>query len=204
LAASGNPAGIFHGSVNADEGTHARLFRAAAIAAQHAYGPVIASGAVAGSVAGLLRLAGSSDEGPHWQAVVQRAGLPPDYVQWLDRAAASALAGVPLPGPAWWYPGGGWLAPAAWVRHALAMPGVQLRCAAPVLGGCGAKAPSGRCWAERGQMLAQAGIVVLAQAEASAWPGHDAGPANMAPAAHAWPDHAVVRPAQRAAPSGGR
>jgi tRNA 5-methylaminomethyl-2-thiouridine biosynthesis bifunctional protein len=166
LAASGNPAGIFHGSVNADEGTHARLFRAAAIAAQHAYGPVIASGAVAGSVAGLLRLAGSSDEGPHWQAVVQRAGLPPDYVQWLDRAAASALAGVPLPGPAWWYPGGGWLAPAAWVRHALAMPGVQLRCAAPVLG----LRREGTLWqvlGERGQMLAQAGIVVLAQAEAS-------------------------------------
>jgi tRNA 5-methylaminomethyl-2-thiouridine biosynthesis bifunctional protein len=164
--ASGNPAGIFHGSVNADEGTHARLFRAAAIAAQHAYGPVITCGAVAGSVAGLLRLAGSSDEGPHWQAVVQRAGLPPDYVQWLDRAAASALAGVPLPGPAWWYPGGGWLAPAAWVRHALATPGVQLRCAAPVLG----LRREGTGWqvlGERGQKLAQAGIVVLAQAEAS-------------------------------------
>lgn len=165
-AASGNPAGIFHGSVNADEGTHARLFRAAAIAAQHAYGPVIASGAVAGSVAGLLRLAGSSAEGPHWQAVAQRAGLPPDYVQWLDRAAASALAGVPLPGPAWWYPGGGWLAPAAWVSHALATPGVNLRCATPALG----LRRDGALWqvlGERGQMLAQAGIVVLAQAEAS-------------------------------------
>lgn len=165
--ASGNLAGIFHGSVNADDGTHARLFRAAAIAAQAAYGPVIATGAVPGSAAGLLRLAGTAEEQGRWHEVLQRAGLPPDYVQWLDRETASARAGVALPGPAWWYPGGGWISPAAWVRHALAASGAALHFGTAVHGLC----PAGESWqvlGERGQVLARAGIVVLAQAEATA------------------------------------
>ena len=35
--ASGNPAGLFHGTVNADDGLYARLFRAAALHAQAVY-----------------------------------------------------------------------------------------------------------------------------------------------------------------------
>lgn len=165
--ASGNPAGIFHGSVNADDGPHARLFRAAAIAAQRAYAPALAESAVPGSVAGLLRLAGEDEEGAHWRAVLQRAGLPPDYVRWLDREAASALAGLPLPGPAWHYTGGGWLAPAAWVRHALATPGVQLQCSLAVH----RLRQEGTLWQALGaddRVLATAPIVVLAQAEGCA------------------------------------
>lgn len=163
--ASGNPAGIFHGTVNADEGTHARLFRAAAIAAQSSYAPVIASGAVPGSTAGLLRLAGTDQQGPRWQALLQRAGLPPNYVQWLDRASACERAGAALPGPAWWYPGGGWLAPAAWVRQALASPGVQLRCATPVRG-LQRRGGEWQVFGEDGQLLDSASVVVLAQAQA--------------------------------------
>ena len=39
-----------------------------------------------------------------------------------------------MAGPAWWYPGGGWLDPSAWVRHALATPGVKLTCGVAVQG----------------------------------------------------------------------
>jgi tRNA 5-methylaminomethyl-2-thiouridine biosynthesis bifunctional protein len=165
--ASGNLAGIFHGSVNGDDGIHARLFRAAAIAAQAAYAPVIAAGTVPGSAAGLLRLAGTAEEEARWREVLQRAGLPPEYVQWLDREAASARAGTALPGPAWWYPGGGWIAPAAWVRHALAASGAELHFGTVVHG----LLRAGESWqviGEQGQVLASAGIVVMAQAEGTA------------------------------------
>jgi len=165
--ASGNLAGIFHGSVNGDDGTHARLFRAAAIAAQAAYGPAIAAGAVRGSASGLLRLAGTAEEEARWREVLQRAGLPPEYVQWLGQEAASTRAGTALPGPAWWYPGGGWIAPVEWVRHALEASGAHLHFGTAVHG----LHRAGESWqalGEQGRVLASAGIVVLAHAEGSA------------------------------------
>lgn len=164
--ASGNPAGLFHGTVNADDGPYARLFRAAALHAQRSYGPAVSGGAVPGAVGGLLRLGTPGEPQAAMQALLDRLGLPTGYVQALDADAASALAGVPLPGPAWHYPGGGWLHPAAWVQHALATPGVQVRTgqtAASVQ-----RSGDGR-WAvcgAQGQVLAEADTVVLAAAEA--------------------------------------
>ena len=97
-------------------------------------------------------------------ALLLRLGLPPDYVQALSAAAASARAGVPLAGPAWFYPGGGWVAPAAWVRHALSTAGVTF------VGGVDvqrvARATDGQWQLHdiHGRLQAQAPIVVLANA----------------------------------------
>jgi tRNA 5-methylaminomethyl-2-thiouridine biosynthesis bifunctional protein len=159
---SGNPAGLFHGTVNADDGTHARLFRAAALVAQRAYRAAVDAG-VAGRVDGLLRLDTRPGGIDAMQAVLQHLGLPPDYARALDADAASALAGVALPAAAWFYPGGGWIAPPAWARHALATPGVHF---------CGglqiaALERHGTAWLLRdaaGNAVAQAPIVVLANA----------------------------------------
>jgi tRNA 5-methylaminomethyl-2-thiouridine biosynthesis bifunctional protein len=80
-----------------------------------------------GAVNGLLRL-DVNGGGQHAQrALLDRQGLPADWVQALDAAAASARAGATLPAPAWLYPGGGWLDPARWVRHVLAQPHVQFQ-----------------------------------------------------------------------------
>ncbi len=159
---SGNPAGLFHGTVNADDGSYARLFRAAALVAQRAYRAAVHDG-VAGRADGLLRLNTRAGGIAAMQATLQRLGLPPEYVQALDAGAASALAGVTLPAAAWFYPGGGWIAPSAWVRHALATPGVRF------VGGVAVAAleRQGTGWLLRdaaGQPVAQAPIVVLANA----------------------------------------
>ncbi len=132
--ASGNPAGLFHGTVSADDGPYARLYRTAALLAEQRYREAIAAG-VPGSVEGLLRLAPHQPGGRTPQALLQANGLTPCYVQWLDAQAASALAGLRLDAPCWFYPGGGWIAPAAWVRHALAHPliTVRTRCAVSAL-----------------------------------------------------------------------
>lgn len=122
--ASGNPAGLFHGIVHPDDGPHARLFRAAALQAQRSYAERLAHDPALGRVNGLLRL---DQDLAAMQALLRTHALPPDYVQALDADAASALAGPRLPSPAWFYPGGGWLAPAAWVQTQLALPGVSLR-----------------------------------------------------------------------------
>lgn len=112
---SSNPGGIFHGTVHADDGPHARWLRAAALQAARSIAPRVAAGRVPGAVQGCLRL-GELDT---MQRLIQRHGLPPDWVQALDAEAASALAGVPLPGAAWCYPSGGWVDPAALVRDVL-------------------------------------------------------------------------------------
>jgi tRNA 5-methylaminomethyl-2-thiouridine biosynthesis bifunctional protein len=160
--ASGNPAGLFHGTVNASDGTHARLFRAAALVAQREYRSAVAQG-VPGRAQGLLRLEAREGGLAAMRATLQRLGLPPDYVQALDAATASQHAGVPLGTPAWLYPGGGWVEPPAWVRHALASPGVRFVGGAEVaaierMGG------DWRLLDAAGRTLAQAPIAVLAHA----------------------------------------
>lgn len=157
--ASGNAAGLFHGTVNADDGPYARLFRAAALHAQRVYRTAMAQG-VAGEARGLLRLDARAGG---LQAMAQRCALPADYVEALSAADASAAAGLVLPAPAWLYPGGGWLAPAAWVRHALTMPGVTLVTGADVR----SMTREGEHWVLQGttgQELARAVTVVLAHA----------------------------------------
>lgn len=110
--APGRITGLFHGVVMADDGAHARALRAAALHAEHALQRWMAAG-VPGRIDGLLRLA--DREPAAMQALLARHALPPSYAQALDAPQASALAGVTLPHPAWFYPGGGWIAPIALV-----------------------------------------------------------------------------------------
>lgn len=113
---SGNPAGLFHGIVNAQDGTHARFNRAAALHAQR----VVAD--AGGTVQGLLRLDGA--EASAMTATLAKLRLPADYVQAVTAAQASALSGLALHQSAWFYPGGGWVEPArlakAWMAQAAA------------------------------------------------------------------------------------
>jgi tRNA 5-methylaminomethyl-2-thiouridine biosynthesis bifunctional protein len=125
--ASGNPAGLFHGTVNGDDSSYARLFRAAALQAARSYREAIEHDPQIGALNGLLRLDLGDGGRAALQATLDRQGLPAAWVQALDAVAASACAQVPLGAPAWLYPEGGWLAPARWVRHVLAQAGVRFQ-----------------------------------------------------------------------------
>jgi tRNA 5-methylaminomethyl-2-thiouridine biosynthesis bifunctional protein len=160
METSGNPGGLFHGVVTPEDGAHARFNRAAALLAQRHFEPLLRGDAVPGRIDGLLRLHPGS-EAPHMQRLLDRLGLPADHVQALDAGEAGARAGVPLQAPAWFYPGGGWLAPGAWVRHALQ--------GSRYLGGCTVAAlrRSGTHWQALdpvGQVIAEAPVMVLANA----------------------------------------
>jgi tRNA 5-methylaminomethyl-2-thiouridine biosynthesis bifunctional protein len=126
--ASGNPAGLFHGTVNPDDGPYARLFRTAAIEAQRDFIAKLRQDPSAGSVKGLLRIAPEAGGTAAMQGLLNRLGLPPDYVQALDAASASTLAGVPLQAAAWHYPNAGWIKPARWVQLALDDARITLQC----------------------------------------------------------------------------
>ncbi|MDR7334073.1 FAD-dependent 5-carboxymethylaminomethyl-2-thiouridine(34) oxidoreductase MnmC [Roseateles asaccharophilus] len=113
-ASSGNPAGLFHGTLNPDDGPHARFNRAAALATQAMLRDLCLP-----QQPGLLRLETRL-------AIDAMAGVP-GYVEPLSAEAASARAGATLPHPAWFYPGGGAVDPAAYVRAMLQASGATLR-----------------------------------------------------------------------------
>lgn len=185
-AASGNPAGLFHGGLSRDEGPHSRLMRAAAATAHRWYAGPIARGEVAGDANGLLRLDADPGGWPALQQAWEQSGLPAEVVCPLTAAEASARAGAPLAQPAWFYPQGGWISPPQWVDWALRQPGIALHT------GCDAVAlrpRAGGGWQAldaQGQPLAEAQTVVLACAQAAAGLWHSAlqpgaaGPADPA------------------------
>lgn len=130
---SGVPAALFHGTLHRDDNRYARLLRAAALQARRDYVQAMASGAVAGQTAGLMRLGsgrGRRDPALLWAAMLDlkaQSGLPDDWVRPLSSAEVSARAGVPIASPAWFYPGGGWVALPEWVRFVLQDARIRVR-----------------------------------------------------------------------------
>jgi tRNA 5-methylaminomethyl-2-thiouridine biosynthesis bifunctional protein len=120
--ASGNPGGLFHGIVNAQDGAHARFNRAAALLLRRVAGDLLDLADSHRDTSGLLRLELDSDAAA-MRAVLATLGLPADYVQALDAGTASARAGVALQHPAWFYPGGGWIGPGRLARAYLERAG---------------------------------------------------------------------------------
>ncbi|TAL20725.1 MAG: FAD-dependent oxidoreductase [Aquabacterium sp.] len=115
--ASGNPGGLFHGVMHPDDGPHARAHRAAALATASLVAPWLADGSVTGQLAGLLRLDTQGDD--EALRLVDRLGLPADYLRWLTREQAVAAAGIDVPSGGWWFAQGGWLHPGDYVRALL-------------------------------------------------------------------------------------
>jgi tRNA 5-methylaminomethyl-2-thiouridine biosynthesis bifunctional protein len=156
--ASGNPAGLFHGTVGADDTVHTRWHRAASFVAAD-----WVRASHAGASDGLLRL-NSTHDLASMQTLLAAQQLPAGYVQALSAAQASARAGLVLTRPAWLFTAGGWADPRLLVQHALATTGVTWRGGARVqsIEHCA----SG--WLVRGsdaRVIAEAPVVVLANAD---------------------------------------
>lgn len=165
MEASGNPAGLFHGIVNPQDGAHARFNRAAALLAQRTVQQAVASGTVRGSAQGLLRLDTRGLDVQSLRNELSALQLPSDYVQALDAAQASERCGLPLQHPAWFYPGGGWVQPAALAQWFLRQAGA----ATTFRGGVSVQPlhAVGGGWQLRdaaGGVVAEAATVVLANA----------------------------------------
>ena len=153
-AASGNVAGLFHGVFHPEDGLHARAHRAAALAAATAYAQAIDAG-VAGRHDGLLRLAPEHAGSAPLEQLLAQSGLPPDYLQAWRADQAQGARGPAC--AAWFYPAGGWIAPADVVRWWLKADGIAWRGGSDV-----ARLQRG----DAGWQLFDAAGVVLATADA--------------------------------------
>ena len=114
--ASGNPAGLFHGTLHEGDGPHARLLRAGALLAAPMYADLVAQG-VPGAVDGLVAMQRERTPVP----------CPQEYACHGDAPAAAAWSGRHVAGPATLYRQAGWVDPGAVVRAWLSAPGVTFR-----------------------------------------------------------------------------
>lgn len=111
--ASGNPGGLFHSIVHAQDSLHARAHRAAALMTAAVASPWIERGHLAGQCEGLLRLEPRLDDAQARARLVHLA-LPEEHVSWLDHRAACEVSGLPVPSGGWLFHQAGWLHPAAY------------------------------------------------------------------------------------------
>jgi tRNA 5-methylaminomethyl-2-thiouridine biosynthesis bifunctional protein len=119
---SGQPAGLLHGVLHADDSPHTRWFRAAALRAHAVVAPLIEQQRVRGRLDGLLRVEHALDHAS-MLSLLHAQGLLPDYVQALSVDEANERAACALAHPAWLYTAGGWVEPLSlvggWLEHEL-------------------------------------------------------------------------------------
>ena len=160
---SGNPVGVFHAVVTPDDSVLARLTRAGS---QYAEAHWSALGErLRRANCGVLQLARDAREESAQKSAIEALRYPPEYAQYVERAQASAHAGVEVASGGLWFPRAGWVAPASLVSAQLAVCGARLtthfgREVASLL-------REGALWRardNRGDEIAHAPVVVLANA----------------------------------------
>ncbi|TAK97571.1 MAG: FAD-dependent oxidoreductase [Aquabacterium sp.] len=132
MEGSGNPGGMFHSVLHAEDGIHARAHRAAAMATWRQAAIWIQQGALRGQLDGLLRLDDqiTAEQAHEW---LTRQSLPEDHVQWLDLEQAQRLSGLQLESGGWLFHQGGWLHPAGMATLMLASVASLTRDGVPLL-----------------------------------------------------------------------
>ncbi|WP_353191656.1 bifunctional tRNA (5-methylaminomethyl-2-thiouridine)(34)-methyltransferase MnmD/FAD-dependent 5-carboxymethylaminomethyl-2-thiouridine(34) oxidoreductase MnmC [Pandoraea pnomenusa] len=165
-AASGNPAGVFHPQLSADDNLLSRLSRAGFLYALSQWRTL--PGGLPGRADGLLQVAMNDTEARAMQQLVAAHEYPDTYAKWVDAEQASTLAGEALAHGGVWYPEGGSLAPAMLCRAELvaAGPSLDARYGVTV---ARLEHTAGR-WAaldETGHVLAEADVAIVTAADVS-------------------------------------
>jgi tRNA 5-methylaminomethyl-2-thiouridine biosynthesis bifunctional protein len=120
------------------------------------------------SPCGVLHLARDAEHEAQQRRAVAALGLPPEVVQFVDAAAASALLDWPVDGGGWWFPHAGWVQPPALCRAALAAFPERIATRYAVAVDRLERAKSGwQALAADGRVLAEAPVVVMASGVAA-------------------------------------
>lgn len=159
--ASGNVAGMFRPLPSVDDNYLARLTRAGFLATRALLRNL--GGAVRWQPCGVLHLARDSRHEEVQRRTVEALRPPADFLQFLDREAASARLGWPAGKGGWWFPEAGWVQPPSLCRAALAAfpEHIRLRCHCPVAD-IEAVAGGWRALGGNGEVLAEAPVLVMA------------------------------------------
>jgi len=110
--ASGNLAGVLRPLPSLDDNRLARLTRAGTLyGIRHLQRLAEQGHAVRWDACGVLHLARDPRHADKQRQVVEAQVPPAEYLRFVERDEASALAGWPLAEGGWWFPGSGWVHP---------------------------------------------------------------------------------------------
>jgi tRNA 5-methylaminomethyl-2-thiouridine biosynthesis bifunctional protein len=166
METSGNPAGLLHPMLSIDDNIAARISRASYLYALALLQRLDAAGpGLRWKPCGVLQLARDAEQEAAQRRACAALDFPGDYVQFIDREAAVWLAGHPLAAGGWYYPGGAWISPPSLCQALLArhQGRIELRYGT-ALASLERNGDDWRLLADNGQLLAQAEVVVLANA----------------------------------------
>ncbi len=125
--ASGNLAGIYMPLLSKDDNPGTRLSRAAFLFALDYWEKLGGIGAaIEGAGCGVLQLARGAEHAAVQRAIAGQGQFPPDFAEWLEAPAASAMLGSSAPDGAWLFRKGGWAHPASVCAAMLAACGDKL------------------------------------------------------------------------------
>lgn len=125
--ASGNRAGVLIPKMTAEAGWGETFYRQSFLyAVQQVQQLQVAGHAIDWAQCGSLQLAHEPREVARQQAIRER-GLPDDFVQIVDAETASAIAGIPLPVGASYFPLAGWLNPASLCAALVAHDNIEVK-----------------------------------------------------------------------------
>ncbi len=165
--ASGNPAGIVLPVLSRTGNALSRLTQLGMRYAQQRMSALMQHDArVAWQASGVLRLARNPRHAAQQELIAAQATFPADFARWVDAFEASALVGVPVEQPGWWFAGGGSVCPPALVHALLQHEGIRLRSGVEVK----SLHREANAWVladAQGTVLARCETVVLANADAA-------------------------------------
>ncbi len=162
MEASGNLTGIVRPLLSKDDNLSSRLSRASFLYTGRVYAGLDRAGQPPRrNFSGVLQLARDAEHEALQRALAGR--FPANYVQFLERDAATNTLGASTPSGGWWFPGGGWANPPSVCRALLASGGRDIRFRA---GTEIARMEHGdgiwRLFDGQGAMVAEAAVVILA------------------------------------------
>ncbi|MBI3524391.1 MAG: bifunctional tRNA (5-methylaminomethyl-2-thiouridine)(34)-methyltransferase MnmD/FAD-dependent 5-carboxymethylaminomethyl-2-thiouridine(34) oxidoreductase MnmC [Betaproteobacteria bacterium] len=115
--ASGNPAGVLRPQPSLDDNPLARLSRAAYLyALRHLHTLTDANLPLRWDDCGVLYLARDPVHEESQRRIADSHASTPDYLRFVERSEAAALACWPVSTSGWWFSGGGWVQPASLCR----------------------------------------------------------------------------------------
>lgn len=166
--ASGNRQGILYARLAAGSSLLGELVLAGYTHSLRTLGALLPQGEDSWRACGVLQLA-LDERTRARQAAVLATGLPESLVRGVDRAEASAVAGIALPAGGLFFPGGGWVNPDALVHALAAHPRIAVRTGAEVIA---LERDSGDEWrasCTSGLRVSAPVVVIASSAEAAAF-----------------------------------
>jgi tRNA 5-methylaminomethyl-2-thiouridine biosynthesis bifunctional protein len=121
-------AGLVRPIVNLRDALNAQLSREAFLHALQHYRALYHDGYhLAWNRCGVLQLADDAEEEERFAAIARSQGHPPDFLEYVDAARASALARRPVARGGWWFPMGAVVSPPSLAVASQARAGARLR-----------------------------------------------------------------------------